>query len=109
MQAMTPNVAILSMSPWNRREAWTAFKYGHPRVLTMNRLLDSTHGVEDGRPAVSVMVANRAAAREGAPVSGSQFSRTTLNRAVYATGWDDGVVIAAKATGTWQVLTGISD
>ena len=25
-EAMTPRVAVLSMSPWNRREAWTAYK-----------------------------------------------------------------------------------
>ena len=47
------------------------------------------------------------ASRKTGTTSSPQFTKLSINHAVYGTGWpdDDNVVIAAKATGTWQVLS----
>lgn len=103
MEAMLPRVAIFSMGPWNRRASFTAQAHGHPRQATMRVLLDEDHGVTDTRPETAVMVARRSAA--AASPSGAQFSKTALTRAIYGTGWDDTVVVAARADETWRVIT----
>jgi competence protein ComEC len=91
MAAMTPEVAVISMGPPGRRDAWTAWQYGHPRRDAM-RLMQE--GVSRRRTPAQVQVA-RAAKR---------FEKWRMDAAVYATGWDGTVVIEARADGALRVL-----
>jgi competence protein ComEC len=102
MTAMTPRLAIISMGPWDRRRVFTAQAHGHPRKSTLDVLL-GTDGVQDSRTEKTVMVARRSASAK--TPTGAQFAKTPMTRAVYATGWDDTVVIAARANETWRVIT----
>lgn len=102
MTAMSPRLAVISMGPWNRRQVFTAFAHGHPRKSALDVLL-GTDGVQDTRTEKTVMVARRSAAAK--TPAGAQFAKTPMTRAVYATGWDDTVVIAARANETWRVIT----
>jgi beta-lactamase superfamily II metal-dependent hydrolase len=110
VDVMTPGYAVISMGPWNRREPWTAQAYGHPRQTVIDALQLGTSAVSGERvPSKDVMIANRSATKrrntsEEHAVR-SQFSRKTMSKAIYATGWDGTVVLQADANGTIRVFT----
>jgi len=92
IDALTPLIALLATGPPERKVAWTAWQYGHPRKPTVD-LLTST--ITRTRRTHDVQVAT-------APAT---FEPYSLRRAVYATGWDGNVLVAAKSDGTYRVLT----
>lgn len=105
LQTMSPRIAVISMGPWNRRIQWSAQQYGHPRKDTVDRLLAPQTGVQDKRPPITAMVANRGASRSTNSASGAQFSKYDINKAVYGTAWDGNIVIAADVNGNLRVMT----
>ena len=38
----------------------------------------------------------------------SHFTDMTIDRAIYATGWDGNIVVAAKSSGMFEVITGVT-
>jgi competence protein ComEC len=107
VEAMSPRAAVISMGPFNRRQQWSAYQYGHPRDVAFDRLTDSMNGVSDSRPSISAMIARRGRSRDA---TGPQFSKRTFTKAVYGTGWpeDDNIVVAAKASGAWTILSQVT-
>lgn len=107
VEAMSPRAAVISMGPFNRRQPWSAYQYGHPRDVAFDRLINPMTGVSDSRPSISEMIARRGRSRDA---TGPQFSKRTFTKAVYGTGWteDDNVVVAARANGTWTILSGVT-
>lgn len=87
MDAMTPKFAVMEVGPASRMHSWTAWAYGHPRQPTIDLL---TGGVTGTRNAVVEQI--------GTAVK--TFTSQTIEKAIYATGWDGTVVLEAHADGT---------
>ena len=87
MEAMSPAWAVMEMGPSDRRAAWTAWQYGHPRISAIE-LLEA--GVSAPREPVEMRV--------GTAVK--NFADVHIDKAIYGTGWDGTVVLEAKADGT---------
>ena len=92
LAASTPEVAVIPMGPSERRHAFTAWKFGHPRRVAVERL---ARAVRRRRPPLDVEVADGVSA----------FSALRLDAAVYATGWDGTVIVEANANGELAVRT----
>jgi competence protein ComEC len=92
LDATTPAVALVSMGPKEREGMWTAWAFGHPRRGVLDLLHGSTIGA---RPRRDVTVATRA----------ETFEKVSLERAVYATGWDGDVAVTATRSGSYRVQT----
>ncbi len=90
--ATTPDVAVIPMGRPERRHAWTAWKFGHPRRVAVERI---ARAVRRRRSPLDVQVADAV----------STFSALRLDAAIYATGWDGTVVVEADASGELRVRT----
>lgn len=97
LEAMTPQVAILSMGPFSRRGPWhalfpfSAYQFGHPRksvvedlqrLVTLQRLVPITRRVATGQ---------------------RTFEPMRITRCIAATGWGGTVVVTAHADGQVEV------
>jgi competence protein ComEC len=87
-----PELALMSMGPCTDQQMWTAWKYGHPRKVVVDRLVREVVG---RRPDVVVPVATAV----------ETFTTMTMKKAVYATGWDGTVVVTVNAGGSHSVTT----
>jgi competence protein ComEC len=92
LAALTPKMAVISMGPSTVHDPWTGWAYGHPRRAIIEML----------ETAVSM---TRTAATEPVADAVKRFSGMTVDRAIYATGWDGDVVVTAAPDGTLQVET----
>ena len=97
LEAMTPEIAILSMGsdsrrgPWYRRFPYTAYQYGHPRKSVIQDL--EGHVGHQRREAITRQVAS-------GPKS---FAPMDVTRCIIATGWGGSVVVTAHADGQVEV------
>ena len=92
MQRMTPEMAVISVGPHDRRGSQSAWSYGHPS----SRLIkdDIVPRLTGGRKARRVRVA----------VGAKQSFETYLaKKALYATGWDGTIQIEADLEGRKKV------
>jgi competence protein ComEC len=92
LAAVTPELALLATGDPTRQQAWTAWKYGHPRKTAVDLL---STAVTRARPAVQAPVATGA----------KHFVRQRITKGIYATGWDGSVVLTARNDGTMSVRT----
>jgi beta-lactamase superfamily II metal-dependent hydrolase len=92
LDAMTPDIAVISAGDPAIQESWTAWAYGHPRRALVEFV---AFHVGNARPPASVLVGDRV----------KNFSPLTLSKAVYATAWDGDIVIRGKADGAIGVVT----
>lgn len=102
MALMSPRVAVISMGPYERDIPWTARKYGHPHIMALEHLLHPEYGVRGRRAPAQVWVGFRGAYKDKVT---EIFQRRTIDRAVYATGWDGTTVIRAHSNGWLDVDT----
>ncbi len=101
---ISPRVAVISMGPYSRHlKTWpefTARSFGHPHKTSVDQLTNLEQGVSASREtALDVMVGRRGAWKE----TPSEFETRTVEKAVYATGWDGHVAITAHASGRLDV------
>lgn len=92
LQAITPKIAVISMGPADRMTSWTAWAYGHPRKTIVQQILSR---VSETRPSRNVLVATGTRA----------FEQLTVNKAVFATGWDGTIVLEADLQGRWRLVS----
>lgn len=90
--AMTPALAVVAMGPESRQAEWSAWKYGHPRKVTIERL---ERAVSRRRNPRAVRIATAVQA----------FETHEMSRAIYATGWDGNVIVSILADGGLRVRT----
>lgn len=93
--AMSPEIAVISMGPPIRIGGGSAWRHGHPRRSTVE-LLEGVISRPRAAP-ITVMVSE-----------GSQSFHALahpLSDAIYGTGWDGDVVISAGADGALRVAT----
>ena len=87
MQEMSPSYAVMEVGPSTRRHSWTAWAYGHPRSSTIDRLVSGVSGTREPVP-------------EPIATGMTSFFSYTIEKAIYATGWDGTVVLEAASDGT---------
>lgn len=91
LDAMTPQIAILSMSRADDRRVFTGWAFGHPRQAAVDMLRDAITRRRSQPRTVHVAEAVKT------------FHRTTMRDAIYGTAWDGTIRIRAKADGTLRV------
>jgi beta-lactamase superfamily II metal-dependent hydrolase len=92
VEAVTPDLAVISVGHRGDSGAKTAFGYGHPRIEAL-QLLEAS--VTATRPTVQVFMA----------MGQRQLRDYSESRAIYATGWDGDIVVTADAFGHLAVST----
>lgn len=102
MQMMSPRVAVISMGPYERNVPWTARKYGHPNIIALEHLAHPHHGVRGRRTRIETWVGIKGAFKDEKV---EVFERRSIDRAIYATGWDGTVTITANANGWLDIAT----
>lgn len=95
LDAMTPEIAVISMGPPTPIGGGSAWKHGHPRRVTIE-LLEAAIGRSRAAP-ITVMVAE--GSETFAPLD------HPLVDAIYGTGWDGDIVISAGPDGVLAVTT----
>lgn len=90
MKATTPKIAVIGMGSSSRHFEHSAWGYGHPRNVAFNLLVANVSGA---RPSIGVPVAT----------GQYKFQSVTLKKAVYGTGWDGTIVLAADTKGNWRI------
>lgn len=95
LTAMSPEIAVISAGPANcERRGFTAYSFGHPRENVVQELEASVTAVRATPASVRTYLGT-------GPTS--SLNLRTVTKAVYSTGWDGTVVLAATADGTWSV------
>lgn len=94
LSAVTPSVALIPVGRWNfgsgQKRGFNTFSFGHPRQVTLD-LLNAR--IMRTRTPKDVMAAERA----------RQFHHTSISKAIYATGWDGTIRVAADTMGRLTV------
>jgi competence protein ComEC len=104
LKVVRPQVAVIGAGNSKLSHAtYSAYSYAHPNKVAIDLLLDGSYGVTDSRASKKVTVGIKGADHvNDLPPT---FETITLNRAIYATGWDGTVDVVAKANGTLTVHT----
>ena len=95
LDAVSPTVAVIPVGKWTFGRTggtFTTFAFGHPRETVVDLL--SQHIGRTRAPSKPVMTAERA----------KSFHRRNVTKAVYATGWDGTLRVAADAAGKLTVF-----
>ena len=90
VDAVTPGLAIISVGRRSDSGAKTAYGYGHPRIETLELLEASIAAL---RPTVQGFMAT----------GKKQLHDYSESKAIYATGWDGDISVAADAFGHFAV------
>ena len=93
LNKITPQISLIGVGDPARETSWTAWAYGHPNKDILDRLQSKLTGT---RIPIQVQAGTGA----------KTFVDYTVSKAIYATGWDDNVVLEADAAGHWQKVDG---
>lgn len=88
---ITPQMALIACGDPQREIPFTAWKFGHPNKMIMDRLKAR---VTKTRPLINVRVGDGA----------TRFLDYPLSKAIYATGWDGDVLLEADNAGNWKKI-----
>jgi competence protein ComEC len=91
LEAITPEIAVISFGDPEREDYWTAWAYGHPNIDIVNMLNANCTAT---RTPKEVLVGNGA----------KNFSYHTISKGIYGTGWDDHIMLEATLAGTWKYI-----
>lgn len=89
LDRVTPKMALIGAGDLSRQLSWTAWAYGHPNKGILDTLQKS---ITTPRTPIKVKAGTGA----------KTFVDYTVSKAIYATGWDDNVMLEADATGNWK-------
>ncbi len=89
VEAMTPEIAVMSFGDPRVTQSWTAWAYGHPNVDVVEILQAHVTGT---RPEKEVWVGDGA----------KKFYPIEVDKAIYGTGWDGSISFEAGFDGTWS-------
>lgn len=97
LSAVTPVYAVISCGEWNYGQGsnnhFTTYAYGHPRISTLNML-------EERIPGRRSQVVHIEAAE-----ASKKFRYMYIDKRIYATPWDQTIIIRATADGKYRVTT----
>lgn len=91
LNRITPKMALIGMGDLSRHVLWTAWAYGHPNKGVLDMLQKS---ITTPRQTIPVKAGTGA----------KTFVDYSVSKAIYATGWDDSIVLEADATGHWSKI-----
>ncbi len=91
LNKVTPKMALIGVGDPARETSWTAWAYGHPNKGILDRLQAKLTGT---RIPVTVMAGTGA----------KTFVNYDITKAIYATAWDDHVILEADDAGNWQKI-----
>jgi competence protein ComEC len=86
---ITPQMALIGAGDPSRQVLWTAWAYGHPNKGILDILQNK-------------LTATRTPIHVQAGTGAKTFVPYTVSKAIYATGWDDNVVLEADDAGHWH-------
>jgi competence protein ComEC len=89
LNKVTPKIALIGVGDASRHTAWTAYEYGHPNKDILDMLENSVTGTREN---INVQAAT----------TKRTFFNYTITKQIYATGWDDNIVLEADASGHWR-------
>lgn len=89
LNKITPKMALIGVGDPGREISWTAWAYGHPNKLVLDKLKNK---VTLTRPPIQVLAGTGA----------KTFVPYTISKAIFATGWDDDIVLEVDAFGNWR-------
>lgn len=89
LNKITPQIALIGVGNPSRKVSWTAWAYGHPNKGILDKLQNK---LTTTRTPISVQAGTGA----------KTFVSYTVSKAIYATGWDDNVVLEADNSGHWH-------
>jgi competence protein ComEC len=105
LQAITPKIAVIGCGDASLSHAtFSAYSFAHPNKVAIDLLRDTTNGVSMSRPSKTVSIGVKGADHQNHRPP--QFTTISLDRAIYATGWDGNVDVTAGVDGTLSVKTG---
>ena len=94
LKALTPKLALIACGAADRKTTWSAWAYGHPRLVTIELLERALAGAPP-RPPVVVGVAGGAKAFDG----------REIRVPIYASPWDSDVIVSMFADGRLETKT----
>ena len=104
LRVLTPEIAVIGAgNPADQEGKWSAYEYGHPNLVAINLLSDPDFGVTLNRPEGTFAVGIKGKRPGSSEPPRYQFKKIT--GAIFATGWDGDIVIAASADGKKIVQT----
>lgn len=103
LRVMTPEIAVIGAGDPGAEEpdTFAAFNFAHPNRVAIELLSDPRFGVTMARPPVWVAVGIKGKAPNGSRPP--TYERVILTKAIFSTGWDGDLVIAASASGKKEV------
>lgn len=103
LRVMKPEIAVIgSGNPADEEPGFSAYNFGHPNRIAINLLSDPVFGVSKSRPEVNVQIG--ISGRSPSSNKPPRYSVQPLSKAIFSTGWDGDIVIAASAQGEKKVL-----
>jgi len=96
LDRMTPKMALIGMGDLTQHALWTAWAYGHPNKGILDMMQRS---ITTPRPMVKVKAGNGA----------KTFVDYKVTKAIYATGWDNTVVLQADANSNWSKIDSFAE
>jgi len=91
LNKITPQFALIGVGDPARETSWTAWAYGHPNKGVLDRLQNKLTGT-------------RIPFQVQAGTGAKTFVDYTVSKAIYATAWDDNIILEADAAGHWQKI-----
>jgi competence protein ComEC len=105
LKVMTPEIAVMGAgNPANEEGAFSAYAYGHPNREAIELLSDATFGVTMHRPEGTFAVGIKGG-RPGHATKPPRYGFQKISKAIFSTGWDGDIVIAAHQDGQKIVQT----
>lgn len=89
LQAVTPEIAILSFGDPQRKYTSTAWAHGHPNKAIIQMLISNVSGSRN--PIMALM-----------GTGAKKFDSQTISKALYGVGWDDTILLTANLNGQWS-------
>jgi len=94
LNKITPQMALIGVGDTTRQFTFSAWAFGHPNKGILDRLQN-------------VLTATRTPVQIPAGNGAKKFVSYTVTKAIYATAWDNNIVLEADATGHWQKLSNL--
>jgi beta-lactamase superfamily II metal-dependent hydrolase len=94
LKILTPKLAVISMGRRGDSGSATAWGHGHPRASVLRAMQEAPYVVSGTRAPATFWAADA----EETP-----FGPVTVDRAIYATGWEGTVVLKARSDGSYRL------
>ncbi len=95
LNAVKPSYAIISCGKWNygkKGGLFNTYNYGHPRINILDQLAAAIPAERDSTITIKAASASK------------KFVNYKVSKKIYATAWDDNIVLEANDAGRYKIL-----